>query len=235
MNKVGLALLSITFLLVLAPLAQSSAVAQPKALLVQNNPPWCDSTADQTALTHDGVSYSVVTSSQFLGMNVAQLLKYHEIIFAGNQYDSFYNALSTPVVRNEMMILLSAGVNVVIHAIDEGGCEDGYWPGSYVFPYPANVQHVFDYDSTNHVVGSSPVLAGVTSPITGNYASHDYFTNLPTGANVLIENSADKPTYFTWKFGLGTLYASTMTLEFYYGGASPYTTLLNNELLLASA
>jgi hypothetical protein len=236
MKRIAIALLLVGFLLVFAPFApRSSALAQTTALLVQDNPPWCSSTADQTALTHDGVSYTVVGSSAFLAMNVAQLLKYHEIIFAGNQYNSFYNKLSTPLVRNELMILLSTGVNVVVHAIDLGGCEDGFWPGNYVFPYPAFVQHVFDYDYTNHVVGSGPVLSGVTSPISGNYASHDYFTNLPAGAKVQIENSINEPTYFTWTLGKGTLYASTMTLEFYYGGASPYTTLLNNELLLASA
>ncbi|HMD78638.1 MAG TPA: hypothetical protein VKF39_01490, partial [Nitrososphaerales archaeon] len=216
MKRIGFVLLAVGFLLVLAPFApRTTALAQTTALLVQDNPPWCSSTADQTALTADGVSYTVVSSSAFLSMNVGQLLRYHEIIFAGNQYNSFYTALGNkPVVRNEIMVLLSAGVNIVIHAIDQGGCEDGLWTGNYVFPYPAFVQHVVYFDGTNHIVGSSVVLTGVTSPITGNFASHDYFTNVPAGANVLIENSINKPTYFTWTLGRGTLYASTMTLEF---------------------
>ena len=232
-----------SFLLLGTMVGTTHAILAPTALIVQNNAPWgCEgggSTADQTALTADGIGFTVVSSSTFLAMNPAQLLHYHEIIFAGDQLQSFYNALSTPVVRTELEVVLAAGVNLVIHGVDEGFC-GGFWPSQYVFPYPASpyIAHIHDYDGTNHIVGSGAVLTGVTSPITGNYASHGYFTNVPSGAKVLIENSINQPTYFTWALGKGTLYASTMTLEFYAAGGpggpvAKFTTLLDNELRLA--
>jgi hypothetical protein len=225
----------------MAPLANvSHAVATPTALLVEDVLPWCNGTgADQSALTADSIVYSTVTSTQFLSMNIAQLQAYKVIIFAGNQFASFYSALGKASVRIEIGALLGKGVNVIIHAVDMGGCGDAFWAGSFVFPIYLGVHHVFSPDDTDHVVGIGGVVTGVSSPIVGSAASHDYFTDLPTGAKVMIENSANEPVYFTYTFGKGTLFASTMTLEFYgtggsAGGPGAYTTILLNEMRLAN-
>jgi hypothetical protein len=229
----------------MAPLAGvSHAVAKPTALLVEDTLPWgCDggTGADQSALAAEAVVYNTVTSAQFLSMNVAQLQSYRMIIFAGNQFASTYSALGNPTVRIEIGALLGKGVNIIIHAVDKGGCGNAFWGGSFVFPVYMSVQHVLDYDGTDHVVGIGGVVTGVSSPITGTDASHDYFTNLPAGSKVLIENSIDQPVYFTYTLGKGTLFASTMTLEFFGNGGPDggafgpaYTTILLNEVQLAN-
>ena len=231
-----LALLLVGLMLVPVSSALASAPPVGRALLVLDASPFSTfgATADQMALTANGVSFDVVTSTQLVS-NVNMIFSYHLIIFAGDQPQSYYNTLATSGwLRLYLLKFVEGGGNLVIHGVDEG-YNGGFWTSPVFFPLMFNVGEVFSYDPTNYVVGSNPVLTGVSSPISGNYASHDYFTSVPSNALVLITNSAGFPTYFVWTLAFGKVYASTMPLEYYYEtGGGVEATLLSNEIYYAS-
>ena len=220
--------------LLIIPISSAFALTPPlgRALLVQDIAPW-GTTADQQALTANGVSFDVITSTQLVS-NVNIIFNYHLIVFAGDQPQSYYNTLGASAwLRPYLLKFVEKGGNLVIHAVDMGFA-GGFWTSPVFFPTMVNVGEVLSYDYTNYVVGSNPVLTGVSSTISGNYASHCYFTSLPPNALVLITNSAGLPTYFVWTLVGGKVYASVMPLEYYIGTENPEATLLTNEMYYAS-
>jgi hypothetical protein len=236
MKRFPIALVFLISALLLVPVISVTAGSPPalgRALIVQDSAPWGGLTSNQQALTAGGVSYDIITSTQ-LAANPGIIFSYHMVVFPSDQATSYYNKLkSISSLRALLLKYVISGHNVVIHGTDEGWAE-GYWTGiGPFFPLTLDVTHVQFYDGTNHVVGTDRVLTGIPvgTIFNGNFASHDYFTSLPATATTLIENSANNTTYFVWSMGAGRVYASCMTLEFYYGGT--YTVLLNNEMYYA--
>ncbi len=200
-----------------------------RALIVQDHNPW-SYTSNQQILTNLGVSFDIITPTQFSHMTLSQLNAYHTIIWSSQQYYQ-YQIVSIPVLRAYLVAFVAMGGNLVLHVTPWGSGSYDY-TGQFLFITP--VGHVMYYDDNDHVVGSSPILSGVPATITGTYASHAYFTNLPPGAKVLVDNSINQPTYFIWTLGKGTLYATMMTLEFAYGNGQGGSLLLQNELYWAT-
>jgi hypothetical protein len=176
------------------------------------------------------VSYDIITPTQFSHMTLTQLNAYHTIIWSSQQYYQ-YAVDSTWQLRAYLLAFVSMGGNLVLHVTPwSSGSYD--YTGQFLFITP--VGHVMYYDDVDHVVGTSTILSGVPSTITGSYASHAYFTNLPPGAKVLVDNSINQPTYFIWLLGKGTLYATMMTLEYAYANGQSGGILLQNELYAAT-
>jgi hypothetical protein len=200
-----------------------------RALIVQDHNPW-GYNSNQLVLDGLGVSYDIKTPTEFSKMTLSQILSYHTIIWPSQQYYQ-YQIVSSNIMRAYMLVFVIRGGHLVLHVTPWGsGSYD--FTGYFIFPMGLNAGHVVSYDGTDKVVGSDPILSGVPSTITSNYASHGYFTGLPSIAHTLITDTSGRPVYFTWSLGSGKLYATMMTMEWQYGHG--FTTLLYNELYWAT-
>lgn len=80
---------------------------------------------------------------------------------------------------------------------------------------------------TQNQLVSGPIMNGMPSQWTGNWASHMYLTNLPQGAQILATNGS-QPTAAYFRYGNGQVLVDTQTVEYYYDNASWATTEWNN-------
>lgn len=75
------------------------------------------------------------------------------------------------------------------------------------------------------------LVGGVTSPFTGNYASHGHFTTLPAGTTVVtLVTGTTNPTLITYRLGDGLVIASGQPLEWGYIHGQPTGVILRNAL-----
>lgn len=74
---------------------------------------------------------------------------------------------------------------------------------------------------------SGPIMNGMPSQWSGNWASHMYLTNLPQGAQILATNGS-QPTAAYFRDGAGQVLVDTHTVEYYYGNANWATTEWGN-------
>lgn len=139
-------------------------------------------------------------------------------LFGGT--DSLWSG--SPVSVTYMGQLVSGGGNLDIHACDQGW-NSGYWTTLL----PGGVLHVNNYETTNYVADPShPVTQNISSPVSGNYASHGYFTNLLEGTTTFFKDGSDHPTGIEYTYNGGKVVASMQTLE--WPNTTP--TILSNTI-----
>ncbi|KYP79898.1 carboxypeptidase-like regulatory domain-containing protein [Ferroacidibacillus organovorans] len=80
---------------------------------------------------------------------------------------------------------------------------------------------------TQNQLVSGPIMNGMPSQWSGNWASHMYLTHLPQGAQILATNGS-QPTDAYFRYGNGQVLVDTQTVEYYYDNASWATTEWNN-------
>lgn len=80
---------------------------------------------------------------------------------------------------------------------------------------------------TEPPLSKGPVMNNMPSQWSGNWASHMYLTDLPSGAQILATNGA-QPTAAYFRYGNGQVFVDTQTVEYYYNSAGWATTEWNN-------
>ncbi len=98
-----------------------------------------------------------------------------------------------------------------------GACDRGWGGGSLETAgakLPGDVSSIFSTDGTNYNVNPiHPLMTNVDAVLLGNYASHNYFQDLPADATILAENSAQQPTLVEYNYGNGRVIATGQALE----------------------
>ncbi|KPV45651.1 Ig-like domain-containing protein [Alicyclobacillus ferrooxydans] len=82
---------------------------------------------------------------------------------------------------------------------------------------------------TEPPLSKGPVMNNMPSQWSGNWASHMYLTNLPSGAQILATNGS-QPTAAYFRYGNGQVFVDTQTVEYYYNSAAWATTEWNNTI-----
>jgi hypothetical protein len=143
-------------------------------------------TVVEAAITAAGHTFGVFTPGDLAGFDFTQ---YRVIIL--NWDDHFiidFLTDYTAAIPGLEAYISAGGVVWVQGAIQgqEEGEEDSY-------PLPFGGQSNFDLSSSDPIVDpSSPMVQGVPSPITGNFASHVSDEDLPDDAHIVVVNCHDE-------------------------------------------
>src|SRR5882672_4251684 len=163
----------------------NSQVAPNDFAIFQTHDPF-GATIVEDAITAAGHTFSVFTPAQLAGFSFSD---YRVIIL--NWDDHFVTdfladyAAAIPALE---AYVSGGGVAWVQGAIqgEEESEEDSY-------PLPFGGQSNFDLSSSDPIIDpSSPMVAGVPSPITGSFASHVSDEDLPDDAHVVVVNCHDE-------------------------------------------
>jgi hypothetical protein len=153
--------------------------------------------------------YEVFTSSE---MEDVELLPGIDLVIIVNDQDQrFYDKLGLCLDRFERFAL-NGGV------ILWGACDIGWGEGSMmtagIETLPGGVTYTQFYDHFNYnVLPDHVVMKGLGYELYGNYASHEYFGNLPPNAKIFTVGSTDQPTLVEYVFGYGRIIATGQPLE----------------------
>ena len=143
----------------------------------------------EAAITAAGHTFSVFTPGDLAGFDFTQ---YRVIIL--NWDDHFvadFLADYTAAIPSLEAYISGGGVVWVQGAIQ--GDDDGQGNEEDSYPLPFGGQSNFDPSSSDPIVDpSSPMAAGVSSPITGNFASNASDEDLPEDAHVVVVNCQDE-------------------------------------------
>jgi len=194
--------------------------------IFKNFDPW-GFKANEEALASVGIPHLVFGSKTF---GLISLEVFSKVIIASDQDQSFYNDMARYRWWFEDYVNNSGGM-LEIHAAD-GGLNGGYW-ASFL---PGNLTWVRFF--SNYVTISDPLhpIINVPNPINNtqldewSWTSHGYFTNYPNNANIIIrEDSGGRPAYLAFKYGIGAIVATSLTMEWAY--EKGYSRILENSLV----
>lgn len=190
-------------------------------LVFMDNLPW-GSAAIQTILTANGESFVVLNSS---AMSTEDFSQYDVIIIASDQVPGFHVNFVANFAK--FVNWVSAGGRLQVHAATCG------WnsPCGYSVQLPGGVFTTEHYDNYNVIVDAAhPIVAGVSNPFWGNYASHGEFSNLVPGTNIITASQINlNPTTIQYNYGNGTVTATTCTYEYGWSyGQEAGEMLVNN-------
>lgn len=192
-----------------------------KFLVFMDNLPW-GYPSIQDILTANGEDWSLANSSQ---MATIDFSLYDVIIIASDQIPGFYTDFSANF--SKFVTFVTNGGSLEVHAATCG------WnsPCGYSVVLPGGVYTTESYDYDNVIVNAGhPIVAGVSNPFSGTYASHGYFSNLVTGTDIITTQSiSSDPTTIQYTYGTGVVTATTCTYEYgYYQGQEAGEMLVNN-------
>lgn len=190
-------------------------------LVFMNNLPW-GTTSIQDILTANGETFSIANSAQMATIDFSQ---YDVIITASDQVEQFY--LDFTANFSKFVTFVTNGGTLEVHAATAGWnspCETVQLPGG--------VQAVCGYSSCDNVVmAAHPIVAGVSSPFCGNYASHGYFTNMVSGTDIItVQGNTLLPSTIQYHYGTGVVTGTTVTYEASYAWGWEGGKLLVNNL-----
>ncbi|MFZ3131531.1 MAG: FecR domain-containing protein [Desulfosporosinus sp.] len=181
-------------------------------IFADDNTPW-DRYALRDMLGILGVEAedSVYTST---AMSTLSLPVDKTVWIVNDQPQAFYNTYKDNEQKFDDFV--KQGGTLLFEACDSGW--NGGSMASVGATLPGGVVNNQAYDWTNtNVNPSHPMMAGIPITLSGNYASHDYFTELPQNSTVLAENPNNMPTLVEYKYEKGRVIATGQPLEFYWG------------------
>lgn len=183
--------------------------ASEAIIFADDETPW-DSQALSEMLGILDVDYTIHLSSE---MATLPLPIDKTVWIINDQPQSFYDAYAVSQARFDAFV--EAGGTLLFEACDEG------WNGGSLLDagatMPGNVENRLSYDYSNtNVNPTHPMMENVEISLSGSYASHNYFTNLPTSATILCEDTNGEPTLVEYKVGLGRVVATGQPLEFHW-------------------
>jgi len=190
-------------------------------LVFMDNLPW-GSAAIQTILTNNGESFVVLNSS---AMATEDFSQYDVIIIASDQVPGFHANFVANFTK--FVNWVTAGGRLQVHAATCG------WnsPCGYSVQLPGGVFTTEHYDNYNVIADAAhPIVAGISNPFYGTYASHGEFSNLVPGTSIITVSQINgNPTTIQYNYGSGTVTATTCTYEFgYFFGQAAGQMLVNN-------
>jgi len=145
--------------------------------IFETHDPW-GATVLKNAITANGHTYSVFTPSQLTGFDFSQ----YRVIVLNWDDTSTSDFLSDYAAAVSALETYTATGGVVwVQGAIQGIPEDNY-------PMPFGGQgNGAQFSPTDWILDpSSPMMAGVPNPITGNYASHVSYTGLPGAVHVVV-------------------------------------------------
>ncbi len=168
-----------------------------KYLVVRDDSSW-GANPDEAILTANQIPFDVIASS---ALATTDLSPYRMVVLPGDQPSSYYTNVNASLTA--LTNYVSAG-HVLLYVMAAAENEPAGWtaPGGAV-------RSALDLATSNVVLATGHLLVrGVSSPFSGNYASHGHFTTVPAGA-VLVTGVADatKPTLITYQGGTGRVIA----------------------------
>lgn len=190
-------------------------------LVFRDNLPW-GSSAVSDILTANGETFLVSNSA---GMATIDFSLYGVIIIESDQVPGFHTNFTANFAKFDAFV--SAGGRLEVHAATAG------WnSGPIPVQLPGGVWTVNFYDNNNTLVNlAHPIVAGVSDPFYGNYASHGYFTSMVPGTDVITASQINgEPTTIQYSWGLGTVTATCCTYEYGYSNGQDAGIMLENNL-----
>ncbi len=188
-------------------------------VIFQDGLPW-DSTALTDMLALEGITegtgtdqYEIITSDSFADFVLDPATDL--LVIANDQTQHFYNAIAAD--NDAILAFINAGGTVFWEA-----CDNGWAGGSIVeagITMPGDVTLVLAFENYNIIqVPDHPIFQGITvEPLAGTSASHEYFTDLPADALVLMTGQeSGEPTLVTYSCGAGLVFMTGQPLEFHY-------------------
>jgi len=201
------------------------------ALLIEDVLPWAYD-SDALALNQLGISYDLTHSVNLQSVNLAE---YKFIILASDQPTSTYVNIANNIAQIDSYV--SNGGIYVAHACD-AGWHYGDWTGYEILPggvTHVNYWHGGYYSQFIEVVDpSSPIVTGLDSAYFQGwgYSTHGWFTNVPDGANIVMDTGSSKPTYIVYSYGAGKVLATMQTIEWGWSGVYNWVGGFRKEFLL---
>jgi len=188
--------------------------------LFKDTDPWGTTVWEQVCLAN-GIPYEIHTSSEFATLDFSQ---FQVIVVCSVQSGAFYATLNA----NEAKF-----VNYVTNGgfLFFSGCTQIVSPRP--IPPGSGMSNTRVTDSYNVIDDPThPAVAGLSSPIYGTWASHNYFTNAPAGAHLIAHGQTHGfPTLIEYTLGSGVVLASGQTLEFGFETSQGAGQVLVNGLL----
>lgn len=134
------------------------------------------------------------------------------VVITNDQDQTFYNNLANNLSRLDRFI---QNGGVVIW----GACDEGWHGGSMsaagISALPGGIQYSATYDQTNYNINpTSTLMAGLPSKLSGTYASHEHFLNVPVGSIVYMTDTANYPTLTEYKHSGGWMMLTGQPLEY---------------------
>ena len=188
-----------------------------KVIIFKDSDAW-NAPANEQILTSLEVPYDLATSAD---MATIDLDPYKLIIVPSDQAQGFYDTFDANLQRFDDFV--SSGGVLQFNGADEG------WQGGSWNVLPGGVTHVKSNQNYNYVVDTEhPIVQGVPEEFYGSYASHDYITDLPEGAHVIITDSAGEPTAVEYQHGFGVILVGGITYEHGYANGYDHGIVLAN-------
>ena len=157
-------------------------------------------------------AYEILTSQD---MESVELIPGQDLVVVSNdQPQGFYNNYA----RNQVKFL---------NFVDNGGTlfwgasDEGWSEGSIVdagINLPGGVEVNQQYESENLIFDQAlPLVSGLPEVLTGNYASHEWFANLPDGTVIYtIGKDSRQPTLIEFSWGAGWVIMTGQPLDWGY-------------------
>jgi M6 family metalloprotease-like protein/uncharacterized repeat protein (TIGR01451 family) len=202
-----------------SPYPSATIVAGNPVLILQDTLPWGFDSIQQI-LSALGVPFDQVDSSQ---IPTVDLTPYEMVIVPSVQGDSFYTTWNANIAKFETYV--GAGGKLWQSTTN--------FPGSMEPLTVGGVVSATDLDNFNDVVAAGhPWVLGVPTPIEGTAASHDSFTNLFPGSQVVVQTQTTaRPTLVEYGYGSGRVLITGMTLEFAGSWGWDAAPILENSLI----
>ena len=145
------------------------------------------------------------------------------VVISNDQPQGFYNNYA----RNQVKFFnfVDNGGTLFWGASDEG------WKGGSIaeagIRLPGGVEVHHELESVNLVYDQAmtlPLVSGLPQALTGNYASHEWFSNLPDGTVIYtIGGNSGQPTLIEFNWGAGWVIMTGQPLEWGYDRRDDYT------------
>jgi hypothetical protein len=226
---------------------QQTCTGNEDVLLIQDNGPWCGD-AVVTELTAQGVNFCMINSSE---INATDFSQFREVIIPSDQVQAFYdNLFPGGNIHPKIVDFVQNGGILSANLADLGNNGGSWTPYTFI----DGVQHVSEYQNNNNIANPAhPIITGNVPCQSGNcgqivdigpnqdldnwnFSSHGYFTNLPTGTDIILVDEFDRPVMVEYPFGNGTVIATLTTSEWRYDGCNGIVEkkLLANEIAYQS-
>ena len=191
------------------------------ALIVQDKLPWGFNEI-APILSGLGANVTILTSSMIATEDFSQ---YELIVIASEQEDSFVSNYNASVTKFNNYV--TNGGRLEIHT-----ARIGLIIPAYVLPGGLSFGAYNAIDDNDIADVGHPLVAGITPPLKGSFASHQSFTSLPAGATIITtEEFTGLPTTVEYTLGGGVVIATCMPWEYLHH----YKNIFNSGQMLVNS
>lgn len=189
--------------------------------------PW-DTNATVTVLESLGftegigdLTYEIITSG---AINSTELIPGKDLVIISNdQEQNFYNNYAASQIKFTNFVYMGG-------SLFWGACDEGWKDGSLKDAgviLPGNMEHNELYDNNNYVANANlPLVSAYEGSLYHNYASHEWFSNVPKGATIYLNGSNEEATLVEFNLGAGWIIVAGQPLEHQYTHGGQLETLL---------